>query len=424
MTTTDPGALTAQAIEKHGSPASVIDQAKGVFDDTVALRRKLHRNPELGNELPITREILLEALADLPLQLNLHKTTSGVVAVLEGDKPGDTVLLRGDMDALPLHEDTGLDFESSNKGTMHACGHDTHVAMLVGAARMLCERKSDINGRVMFMFQPGEEGFGGAQLMIDEGMLGDTTRKDGSTSPITGAYALHITSSMPTGWFATKAGPVMASSDDMHIKVIGRGGHGSEPFRALDPIPIACEIVQAFQTMVTRQINPFDPTVVSVCAIKAGTASNVIPEYAEIDGTIRAISEATRVKVHDLIKQVAEGVAAAHGADVEVTVRRDYPVTVNDADKSDFMIELATTITGADNVFRLPNPVMGAEDFSFVLNKLPGAMMFLGATPRDRDFTKSAPNHSNRVFFEEEAMINGMAVYATAALRHLGAPLG
>jgi hippurate hydrolase len=283
MTTTDPGALTAQAIDKHGSPASVIDQAKGVFDDTVALRRKLHRNPELGNELPITREILLEALADLPLQLNLHKTTSGVVAVLEGDKPGDTVLLRGDMDALPMHEDTGLDFESSNKGTMHACGHDTHVSMLVGAARMLCERKSDINGRVMFMFQPGEEGFGGAQLMIDEGMLGDTTRKDGSASPITGAYALHITSSMPTGWFATKAGPVMASSDDMHIKVIGRGGHGSEPFRALDPIPIACEIVQAFQTMVTRQINPFDPTVVSVCAIRAVTASNVIPEYSEIE---------------------------------------------------------------------------------------------------------------------------------------------
>jgi amidohydrolase len=423
MTATDPGAVTAQALEKHGSPASVIDQARGVFDDTVTLRRKLHRNPELGNDLPITRKILLDALADLPLDITLHTTTSGIVATLEGDKPGDTVLLRGDMDALPLREDTGLDFESGIEGVMHACGHDTHVSMLVGAARMLSERRSDINGRVMFMFQPGEEGFGGAQFMIDEGMLADNKRKDGSDSPVTGAYALHITSSMPTGWFATKAGPIMASSDDIHIKVIGRGGHGSEPFRALDPIPIACEIVQAFQTMVTRQINPFDPTVVSVCAIKAGTASNVIPEFAEIDGTIRAISEATRVKVHDLVKQVAEGVAAAHGADIEVTIRRDYPVTQNDASKADFMAELATTITGADNVFQLPNPVMGAEDFSFVLNKLPGAMMFLGATPRDKDFTKSAPNHSNRVFFEEEAMLNGMALYATAALRHLGAPL-
>ena len=423
MEANDPGALTAQAIERHGSPTALIDQARGVFGDTVDLRRNLHQHPELGNDLPVTREILLEALADLPLDLTLHKTTSGIVATLEGDKPGDTGLLRGDMDALPLHEGTGLDFVSKDDGKMHACGHDTHVSMLVGAARMLCDRRSEIPGRVMFMFQPGEEGFGGAQFMIDEGMLANDTRKDGSKSPVTGAYALHITSSMPTGWFATKQGPIMASSDDIHIRVIGRGGHGSEPFRALDPIPIACEIVQAFQTMVTRNINPFDPTVVSVCAIKAGTASNVIPEYAEIDGTIRAISEATRNKVHDLIKQVAEGVAAAHGADVQVNLRRDYPVTVNDVNKADFMVDVASAINGADNVLRLPNPVMGAEDFSFVLNKLPGAMMFLGATPRDKDFTKAAPNHSNLVYFEEEAMVNGMAVYAGAALRHLGVPL-
>ena len=423
MEANSPNALTAQSIERHGSPSAVLDQARGVFAETVDLRRELHQHPELGNDLPVTREILLNALADLPLDIKLHTTTSGIVATLEGGKPGDTVLLRGDMDALPLREGTGLDFVSKDEGKMHACGHDTHVSMLVGAAKMLCDRRAEIPGRVMFMFQPGEEGYGGAQFMIDEGMLADDKRKDGSNSPVTGAYALHITSSMPTGWFATKAGPIMASSDDIHIKVIGRGGHGSEPFRALDPIPIACEIVQAFQTMVTRNINPFDPTVVSVCAIKAGTASNVIPEYAEIDGTIRAISEATRNKVHDLIKQVAEGVAAAHGADVEVHLRRDYPVTVNDNNKSDFMFDVATAVNGAENVLRLPNPVMGAEDFSFVLNKLPGAMMFLGATPRDKDFTKSAPNHSNLVFFEEEAMVNGMAVYASTALRHLGVPL-
>ena len=264
---------------------TLLDEARDLFDETVALRRTLHRWPELGNDLPVTREHVLGALEGLPLQLTLHETTSGIAAVLDGGKPGPTVLLRGDMDALPLHEDTDLEFESADEGKMHACGHDTHTAMLVGAAKLLSARRDQIPGRVLFMFQPGEEGGGGAGLMLEEGLLNVPHAADGSESPVTGAYALHITSNLPTGWIASKGGSIMASADQMLITIVGRGGHASQPHAALDPIPIACEIVQALQTMVTRTIDVFDPTVVTVGRISAGTTNNIIPETAVIEGT-------------------------------------------------------------------------------------------------------------------------------------------
>lgn len=395
------------------------DEAREMLDDVVELRRTLHRWPELGNDLPITRENVLGALEGLPLQVTKHETTSGIAAVLEGGKPGPTVLLRGDMDALPLHEDTDLEFESQVDGAMHACGHDTHTAMLVGAARLLSARRDDIPGRVLFMFQPGEEGFGGAEFMLDEGLLDLPARPDGSDSPVTGAYALHVTANLPSGWIATRQGPVMASADQMLITVTGRGGHASQPHQALDPIPIACEIVQALQTMVTRTIDVFDPTVVTVGRITAGTTNNVIPETAVIEGTIRAVSERTRSKVRDGIRRVAEGVSAAHDAQVTVDFHDGYPVTVNNPGSADFALDVAGEILGERAAVRLPNPVMGAEDFSYVLHRVPGAMMFLGGTAMERDPSKAAPNHSNRVVFDESAMVDGIAVYSALALRHL-----
>ncbi len=395
------------------------DEARDLLDETVALRRTLHRWPELGNDLPVTRENVLEALDGLPLGITLHETTSGVAAVLEGGKPGETVLLRGDMDALPLKEDTGLDFESATEGVMHACGHDTHTAMLVGAAKLLSARREEIPGRVLFMFQPGEEGFGGADLMLDEGLLDVGLRADGSESPVTGAYALHITSNLPSGWIASKGGSIMASADQMLITIVGRGGHASQPHAALDPIPIACEIVTALQTMVTRTIDVFDPSVVTVGRITAGTTNNIIPETAVIEGTIRAISERTRAKVREGIRRVAEGVSAAHDAEVIIQFTDGYPVTVNTPGSADFALKVAGELIGAKQTVRLPNPVMGAEDFSYVLNRVPGAMMFLGGTGSDRNPATAAPNHSNRVLFDEEAMVNGIAVYGAMALRHL-----
>ena len=396
------------------------EEARELLDDAVELRRTLHRWPELGNDLPITRENVLGALEGLPLQITQHTTTSGIAAVLDGGKPGPTVLLRGDMDALPLHEDTDVEFESRVEGAMHACGHDTHTAMLVGAARLLSARRADIPGRVLFMFQPGEEGYKGAEFMLDEGLLDLPARADGSESPITGAYALHISANLPSGWIATRQGPVMASSDRMTITVIGRGGHASQPHQALDPIPVACEIVQALQTMVTRTVDVFDPSVVTVGRITAGTTNNVIPETAVIEGTVRAISERTRLKVRDGIRRVAEGVCAAHDAQVEVEYFDGYPVTVNNPGSADFALEVAGEIVGERAAVRMPNPVMGAEDFSYVLNRLPGAMMFLGGTPAEIDPRTAAPNHSNRVVYDETAMLNGIAVYSGLALRHLG----
>lgn len=211
----------------------------------------------------------------------------------------------------------------------------------------------------------------------------------------------------------------MASSDSFDIRVVGKGGHGSEPYRTLDPVPAACEIVQALQTMITRRINVFNPSVVTVTRLNAGTAYNVIPEVAEIGGTIRAISEATRKSVHDGIRRIAEGIAAAHGLDVEVDLKIGYDVTVNDKDYANVAADLVRTVAGADRFIELPTPVMGAEDFGVVLERIPGALVFLGATPHDRNPATAAPNHSNRVFYDEAAMSTGIALYSAAALNHL-----
>jgi len=393
--------------------------ADELLDGTIAMRRTLHEWPELGNDLPITRDLVLESLEDLPLSVTTHESTSGVTALLEGSQPGPTILLRGDMDALPMPEDTGLDFASHVDGCMHACGHDTHTAMLASAARLLSERRDDIAGRVLFMFQPGEEGHHGAKYMLDEGLPDVPTLSDGSDSPVDAAFALHITSALPSGWISGRPGPVMASADTMMIRVTGRGGHASEPHRALDPIPVACEIVQALQTMITRSIDVFDPSVVTVGRISAGTTNNVIPEVAEIEGTIRATSEQTRAKVHDGIRRVAEGVTAAHGCDVDVDVVFGYPVTINDDVFAGFGLDLAHDLVGERRTVALPHPVMGAEDFSYVLQNVPGAMLFLGGTPAGDNPATAAPNHSNRVMFDEPAMATGTAMYAAAALRHL-----
>ena len=410
-------------IEQHGPSTELRDQAKGLQSDAVALRRSLHQHPEVGNDLPVTRQQVLEALDDLPLDITLHKTTSGIAALLTGDKPGPTVLLRGDMDALEMPEDTGLDFASKTDGLMHACGHDTHTSMLVQAARLLSERKGEITGRVLFMFQPGEEGHHGAKFMLDEGLLDLPKNSDGSDSPLTGAFALHVTSTLPVGMVGIRGGSIMASSDRLEIRVKGAGGHASAPHLTSDPIPVACEIVQALQTMVTRRIDAFDPAIVTVARINAGTTNNVIPETASIEGTIRAMSAKTRSKVHELISQVAMGIAAAHGMSAEVEIPLGYPVTVNDPTFAGFSANVATSILGNNKVIQLPHPVMAAEDFSYVLERLPGSIMFLGGTPAGQNPATAAPNHSNRVMFDEDAMEVGVSLYAAMALRHLGVRL-
>ena len=399
--------------------STLTEESHDLLGDATALRRSLHEWPELGNHLPRTRDEVLAALEGLPLGITLHETTSGIVATLEGDHPGPTMLLRGDMDALPMPEDTGVEFSSRVENAMHACGHDTHTAMLTGAARLLTAHKSRLHGRVLFMFQPGEEGHNGAGHMIDEGLFDVAPLSNGEASPVTGAFAIHTTSSLPTGFVSTRRGPLMASSDVISIVLTGKGGHASEPFRTLDPVPAACEIVQALQSMMTRRINTFNPGVLTITQINAGTTTNVIPESAHIKGTIRAISETTRRLIHDGVRRVAEGIASAHGLEVEVELRDGYDVTVNDDDYAGRAAAITKELIGVDRFIELPTPVMGAEDFGYVLNHVPGAMVFLGATPLDKNPAQAAPNHSNRVFYDENCMTTGIALYGAMALRHL-----
>src|SRR5687768_5042897 len=321
--------------------------------------------------------------------------------MIDGARPGPTILLRADMDALPVHENTGLDFSSEVNGAMHACGHDTHVAMLLGAARLLVERREDFAGRVLLMFQPGEEGLGGARTMLEEGLLDVRPEERGGFGPVTGAFAIHTMNRYVGGTIRLRPGALLASSDTIRITVRGRGGHASAPHLATDPIVIAAETVTALQTAVTRRLNVFDPGVITIAQIVAGTTSNIIPETAFLHGTMRAVSAATRERLEAIVRQVAEGVAAAHGAAAEVAIEPGYPVTVNDADFAAFVEGIAAELVGAEQSTTMPAPVMGAEDWSYVLERVPGAMAFLGGLGPGEVPGVAPDNHSDRVVFDE-----------------------
>jgi len=417
MTTTDRAALsvfTAPDAEGVDRPDDLVAAARAIQDNVVAIRRRIHLQPEIGLDLPKTQAVIVEELGKIGLEGRRGKALSSVVAVIEGDRPGRTILLRADMDALPVHEDTGLDFSSEVDEAMHACGHDTHVAMLLGAARLLQERRSDLPGKVILMFQPGEEGLGGAKLMIDEGLLDAA----GEPRP-SGALAIHIGTRYPTGEVHLRPGPEMAATDTIRITVRGRGGHASAPHLAVDPITVAAEIVLALQVMITRRIDVFDPAVITIARITAGTTSNIIPETAFLFGTIRTVSEETRSEARAGVRRVAEGIAAAHDAAVEVDLEAGYPVTINDPAFAAFVMDAARSLIGADKVAELPAPIMGAEDFSYVLQQVPGAMAFVGARPEAQDPATAPQNHSNLVVFDEPAMAVGVALYTAVAIRHL-----
>lgn len=399
--------------------AAPLAAARAIHDDVVALRRRLHRRPEIGLQLPWTQNVIVEELERLGLEPRLGGAITSVAATIDGARPGPTILLRADMDALPVHEETGLEFASEVGGAMHACGHDTHMAMLLGAARLLVERRAEINGRVLLMFQPGEEGLGGARTMLEEGLLDLPT--DGGFGPVTGAFAIHTMNRYTGGTIRIRGGAQLASSDTLRITVRGRGGHASAPHLALDPIVVAAEIVTALQTAVTRRVNVFDPAVVTVAQIVAGTTSNIVPETAFLHGTFRAVSERTRELVRELVRQVPEGIAAAHGASAKVSIEAGYPVTVNDPAFADWVRGIAAGLVGDEATPPLDAPVMGAEDFSYVLQRVPGAMAFLGGLRPGEEPGAAPDNHSDRVVFDEDVMPIGVALHVAVALGHLAA---
>jgi len=390
---------------------TLLDEARAALPELVALRRRLHENPELGLVLPDTQKAVLDALAPLGLEVATGGRTSAVVATLRGAAGGPTLLLRADMDALPMPEQTGLPFASRHENRMHACGHDAHVAMLAGAAALLARRRAELPGTVKLLFQPGEEGYAGARVLIEEGLLD-------AAPAVEAAFAIHVDPTLPPGRVALRPGPILASADVLSIDLTGRGGHASMPHLAVDPIPAACEIVLALQSFVTRRIDVFDPAVITITRLQAGTANNVIPATANLLGTIRSTSERARAAAHEGVRRVAAGVAAAHGIEAKVHVVPGYPVTVNHAGFAGFARAVTGELLGEEAVIDMPAPVMGAEDFSYVLQRVPGALVFLGARPPGE---RAEPLHSNRMRIDEGVMAHGVALHAAMALRWLEA---
>ncbi|MBF6604504.1 MAG: amidohydrolase [Chloroflexi bacterium] len=399
------------------TPADLLPAASAILPELIAIRRVLHARPEIGLHLPETQAAIATDLRALGLEPRLGTVLSSVVAVIEGTAPGaatgPAVLLRADMDALPLHEDSGLPFASATDGAMHACGHDTHVAMLLGGARLLLARRDRLAGSVILMFQPGEEGYHGARFMLEEGLLEAAGRMPSE------AFALHTSTRYPSGAIAVRSGAMLASADTLRITVRGRGGHASAPHLALDPITVAADLVLGLQTMVGRRIDVFDPAVVTIAHVTAGTTSNIIPETAFLEGTIRTVSEETRTGISTHIRQLVAGTAAAHGAAADVEIEAGYPVTMNDPAAVERIVATATDLVGTDAILRLDAPIMGAEDFSYILQRVDGAMAFIGARPATDDPMTGPQNHSNRVVFEEAPMAIGAALHAAVALRAL-----
>jgi len=395
---------------------SVRDDAAAIAADLAELRHRIHREPEIGLDLPQTQRKVLDALDGLPLDVTLGRALSSVTAVLRGGRPGPAVLLRGDMDALPITERTGLDYASTVTGVMHACGHDLHTAMLAGAARVLSARQRELPGNVIFMFQPGEEGHGGAKYMISEGVL------DAAGERPVAAYAVHVAAAQyGHAQFATRPGPMMAAADVLDVTVRGHGGHASMPHLSADPIPAACEMVTALQTLVTRRFDVFDPVVITVGSFHAGTTDNVIPDEAHFLATVRSFSAVARDRVRAESVRLVTDIARGYGLQTSAEYLDGYPVTVNDAAEAAFASQAVADVFGRGRLQPEEHPMPGAEDFSFVLEQVPGAFIMLGACPAGLDPATAPDNHAADAVFDDAALADGTTLLAELARRRLAA---
>ncbi|WP_211878470.1 M20 metallopeptidase family protein [Pseudarthrobacter albicanus] len=408
---------------------TAIADAYQLKDDVVRLRHRLHQEPEIGLALPRTQEKVLQALEGLPYEITLGQDTTSVTAVLRGTAPASgskavsaadsaaprpVVLLRADMDGLPVQEATGVDYSSRIDGAMHACGHDLHTAMLAGAATLLADRRHQLAGDVVLMFQPGEEGFDGAGVMLREGVLDAAGRRPDA------AYGLHVQSAVePNGRFSTKPDILMSASDGLVVTVHGAGGHGSAPLAGKDPVTAVSEMVTALQVMVTRQFNMFDPVVLSVGILQAGTTRNVIPDSARFEATVRTFSETNREKMMTAVPRLLEGIAAAHGLEVTVSYRPEYPLTVTDRGETENAERIITELFGDSRYSRLAHPLSASEDFSRVLAEVPGSFICLSAADPETDHRTAAFNHSPFATFDDNVLADGTALYATLALTRI-----
>lgn len=383
---------------------ALLDVSPAIFRDVVSLRRDLHAHPELGFEEHRTAGIVAERLRALGYEVKTGVGVTGVVGILRTKKPGRTILLRADMDGLPITEASGVDFSSTNVGTMHACGHDGHVAILLGAAQMIMERRDLLCGTIVLCFQPAEEGKGGAKAMIEDRLLDDPH--------VERVYGLHLASLYACGQVLVRPGPVMASSDSIEVTIRGRGGHGAAPHQTIDPIWTAAQFVNQVQSVVSRRVDPIEPAVVTIGAIHGGTIHNVIPDEVKLLGTVRAFSAVERAQMKPRIETVLSGCCGASGASYDYQYLERYPVTVNDANEAAYVRELAVRTVGAERAVDF-TPTMGAEDFSFMLQKRPGCFFFIGSQSDERT---AVPHHNARFAIDERALETGVRMMTALAL--------
>jgi len=401
---------------------AIARRADELNDQVIAWRRDLHANPELGNREFRTSKIVADHLRALGFDEVKEKVAyTGVVGVLKGNKPGPVIALRADMDALPVTEETDVPFKSTvttewngmPAGTMHACGHDTHVSILMGVAQMLSGMRDDIAGTVKFIFQPAEEmppigEQGGARLMIEEGCM-DNPKVDA-------IFGLHITSKLHAGKIGYRPGPFMAAADQFRIFVRGNQTHGAQPWSGVDPIVVGSQIVMGLQTIVSRSMNlTEEPSVVTVGSFHAGNRSNIIPDEAKMEGTIRSFDEKHRSEIHEFIDKITTLIAESGGAKAHVHIERGYPVTVNDVALTDWSVPVMKRAVGEANVGLCPK-TCGAEDFSYFQQQVPGFFFNIGCTPPTQECKYAPSNHSPRFYVDESGLITGVKAMATLAL--------
>jgi len=384
------------------------EEAATIHAEMRELRRALHTDPEVGLDLPRSQQRVLEALDGLDLEITTGTRTTSVTAVLRGGAPGPTVLLRGDMDALPVVEQTDLEYASSN-GAMHACGHDLHTAGLVGAAKLLAAHRDELPGTVVFMFQPGEEGYDGAAVMIEEGILDVAGKPDA-------AYGLHVMPGEP-GTFSTKAGPVMSGASELRITVHGEGGHGSAPANARNPVGVVGALVGEIQSLINRRFTVFEPLIVTVTQLRGSDAINVIPGTAQLAATVRSFSPDAVDRLRTEVTALADGYAAGHGCTATVELKETFPITMNDAGETAAAMDVLAGVFGASRVHELAEPVTASEDFSHVLAEVPGTFVFLSASPAGLE--NPAYNHSPKVLFNDDVLADQAAALASLAWARL-----
>jgi amidohydrolase len=388
-----------------------LEEARALFPYTQSLRRDFHVHPELGFHEVRTGGIVAKELEALGLEVTKGIGKTGVVGLLEGAKPGPTILLRFDMDALPILEDTGADYASQNAGVMHACGHDGHTAMGLTVAKILQNHRDEVAGTIKFCFQPSEEGFngeeiGGNQMMIRDGVLeGPNVEK---------TLSMHLWNDKPVGWVGVSKGPVMAGAELFSLILTGKGGHGAAPHLTIDPIVAGAQIISSLQTITSRNVAPLDAAVVSVTTFQSGTAMNIIPQTAELTGTIRTFDPDVRTKVLERFDQIVRGVAEAMGCQVEIHMDRGTPAVVNNAEVTSKVQEAARRILADSHLETSAYLTMGAEDMAFMQEKVPGCYFFIGSNNKEKHLDYG--HHHPRFDFDEEALIRGTALMAAAAV--------